>query len=445
MSSKNFDFLLEIMKVRTCTRQTQPDDSAPPLSASFCCGSQNVSDCDAEVRDHAPKSSQPRQSTTSSPPRNSSSNGHRAVYYFDYYGNPVGRPRQRSIDQPTQPVPSQSVNFARQATRDDYSEFLELNPIPTPTTKVQQRDVDVEQGCVAEFGQCLKVSLCCAADESMVENSFADDNNEGNMTQEAMMKEISDELQALRKSTREANMSKAVLQSELRAELASVQRQKIDMEESYRREIAREASEKLFLQAKLQQRLLSMMEERMMAEIQLGQLDCFKHVSGSSSQMKDLIPAAMCTPLNQHHEKDSPLSVGGASVILGPIDPPMHRSRMPVEPLAGSVLSVSTMLTSTPKTKALRTTPFGLSIVVENAASGGFEPDSSDGSGTGLASPTMNRSPPSSPCDPEGSFGDIGSPKANRSRSPSHITVPLPVATPVGHCPAVNRRFEVPE
>lgn len=173
----------------------------------------------------------------------------------------------------------------------------------------------------------------------------------------------------------------------------------------------------------------------MKVEIQLGQLECVKHSrSGSSSQMRDMIPTARCMPMSQGHEEYSTLSAQGAKPVPSPhapVDPP----------------EASTVLTSSPKLKVLKISPFGLSIVVEDAASGGAgEPEGSVCSAKELESPTRNRSPPSSPRDPEGSVvGDIGSPTSYRGRSPSYNSLPLPVATPVGQCRAASRSLEVAE
>lgn len=238
------------------------------------------------------------------------------------------------------------------------------------------------------------------------------------------MQEINDELRALRKSTQEAKTSKAILEFELRSELSKVRRQKAEIEASYRVEIAREQSEKVLLQAQLQKRLLVIMEERMTAEIQLGQIDNLAKIKG------DMIPTAMCTPISQLGIEGSEVAAYTSLVShqKPAVDPPME-CRVPVDPVAVRAIATSTtpasstILTSSPKAKAAMrtTTPYGLSIVVESAAS---DPDGSvGGCGSELASPTQNRSPP-------GSMGGSVGGSENGGGGPDLTKFPVDLATP---------------
>lgn len=486
------------------------------------------SDLDTEVRDQPPKT----------PPS----------YAFDYYGNRISEQEDQHLQRQfreqyqqaaaaaalaqyssnaavnhspaqsaTQPPPvwsaTQPPTPARQMTRDDFSEFLEVPPAATDRSMLHnEKEAEVERGCVAEFGQCMKVSLCCIpADEDLDEViSFLEGNSmleDPIMTQQqVMMQGINNQLQALRESTVDAKTSKAMLEFELRSELIDIQRQTVEMEESYRREIAREMTEKVLLQAQLQSKLLTIMEGRMVAEIQLDRLTIGsnKQIRGASPSGYritdgDMIPTAICTPLSQRGDQLSPpvsqrgdnlspLSVLGEQPSVAPqaaapatatatatvdhppmtnsnaarvqIEPPTIQVRMPVDPVGyASPTDLS------PSNK--ENTPFGLSIVVESAdndgTTGSSHPERSVSCGS-LASPTAFRSfSPSGPatnrsCDPEGSsFEKVvndssqnnngsGSPSmTNKSPSPSAYTsLPLPVATPVGQWRATSR-FEATE
>lgn len=255
----------------------QQQQQQPPFETDI-----GVRDCyDSEVRDRPPKT----------PPKSS--------HAFDYYGNPISQQQeenphqlQRHIQQQYHHqdashfhvVPHQPPASAQPwGTAEDYSEFL-VEPLVASRQSTQPNgtsDEVYDRGCVAEFGQCLKVSLCCtpnehdlAADMPLLEKDkdFPMEGLKMAREQRVVMQEINDELTALRQSLVSAKTSRAMLEFELRSELADIRRQKADMEEAYRREIAREISEKAILQAKLQSKLLTMMEERMRVEIQLDRL-----------------------------------------------------------------------------------------------------------------------------------------------------------------------------
>mmetsp|Transcript_24668 Transcript_24668/g.59480 ORF Transcript_24668/g.59480 Transcript_24668/m.59480 type:complete len:391 (+) Transcript_24668:3-1175(+) len=389
--------------------------------------------------------------TMASPPMPSASDEHRTPS-FDYYGNPITgeqlQPQQQSqlrqqqlhvVHQPTQPA-YQSADFAWESPRDDYSEFLELNPVPTSKVENRTSDAEVEQGCVAEFGQFMKSSLCCAADESLIQAAVAEENN----MQDAMMREINNELQSLRHATQEANTYKVMAEFELRSEIANIRRQKAEMEESYRFEIARESSQKALQQAQLQQQLMSIMEERMKVEARLSQLNSSLKQAPEPQPTQDEDPILIATPTHMNQplgsiEKLSQLSIVSSKVehIPSPkkaADPPM------VDP---------TFLTTAPKS-AMRATNFGLSVVVENGASNNGSDPGGSGSCTielneELMSPTTGRSPPGKnrKCEPEGSLGDIDS--ITGSRSPCYNSLPLPVASPVMQLRAAIRGYGAAE
>lgn len=336
-----------------------------------------------------------------------------------------------------------------QSEIDDYSEFLFAQ---TDLPNNYQKDlVEVdERGCIAEFGHCMQVSLCCAGDQDLVDavvDTVVETAGESpRMQDHHMMREINAELQALRMSTMDAKTSKAVLEFELRAELAEIRRQTAEMEESYRREIARELSEKVLIQAQLQNKLLSIMEARMFAEIQLDGLNGnglpqLTQGTSSSSATFDGIPTVTGTPVHSNSLAIVPVQ---PSMSPGqPTDPPIEK-RVPVDPSART-------LACTPKSFQARTPeapymPFGLSIITErpNDYSNNGCSETRKATSADPASPTAHRSfspnsthsPPASnrSCEPEGSSYDDMKAEAtpSSSRSPAaYNSLPLPVASPV--------------
>ena len=286
VNKADVEFLLEAAKHHTTTRQQhqapetmalqQRDQHQPPLETGV-----SVRGCyDSEVRE------QPPETAPKSSPE------------FDYYGNRISQKRhdshqfQRHVQQQHYQqdpvtasnhyvVPYQPPAAAQPLPAvEDYSEFLAEPLVDSGqhTQSKKKNDEDYNRGCVAEFGHYLKGSFCCVPDEydSFLEKD-SDLPTEGpNMTtaqeQRAVMKEINDDLAALRQSLISAKTSRAMVEFELRSELASVRRQSADMEEAYRREISREMNKRAMLQAKLQSKLVVMMEERMRLENQLDRL-----------------------------------------------------------------------------------------------------------------------------------------------------------------------------
>mmetsp|Transcript_25759 Transcript_25759/g.54438 ORF Transcript_25759/g.54438 Transcript_25759/m.54438 type:complete len:435 (-) Transcript_25759:338-1642(-) len=354
--NENVDFLLDIMKTQTSTRQEQQQLV--------------LENHDNEVRDQPPKT----------PPK------------FDYYGNPIGEHQDRKLQRMFQERFNRAASAAAAAAsnaalaqqrnskkEEDFSEFLEAPPIETYASmgppEPEYGSEPVERGCISEFGQFLKVSLCCATPDDALGAGGAFDNIIAQQEQGDIMEEINNELKALRTSKLDAKTSKTLLEFQLRSELAEVRRQKKEMEQSYRREIAREMSETVLLKAKLESKMLAMMEERVMVEIQLDKLNNNKNMqieagSTSSSAYMDgaMVPAALCTPMSNNRGKFSPLSILGEQP--SPIPTPSTRgksnNRVPIEP------SGAPMLLAPPQVlehNHKETTPFGLSIVVENSAS----------------------------------------------------------------------------
>lgn len=368
------DFLLEIMKVKTATRQQQQAhleyvsyEEAPV----GCCG---VEDYEYEERE------QPAPAKSALKVRN---------YAFDFYGNPIPPEQQQRRQVAPQPQNSRA---------DSYSEFLAEAPRAPPGR--HGNDEDVEAGCMAEFGQFMRLSLCpCTADDQLV-----DDANEMPSAEQEL------QLQQMRQMTIEAKTSQAMMMFELQAELADIRRQTDEMEQAYRRDIAREVSAKVMLQAKLQARLIDIMEGRMKAEIELDTLGSGRRLQalpapqsnngqGASQANNQLVPVSQPMPLNNTT----------AVVVMEQVkaDPPT----MPKDPSAQSNVAPSpTVLTSIPKTYSpvrgisSKTTPFGMSIVVEGHQENADAPDATvvDCTQSEVLSPTAMRSFSPKSRDPDG-------------------------------------------
>ena len=174
---------------------------------------------------------------------------------FDYYGNLIRGTSRPHINR---------VRFVDDEIR-EYKDIFEYNG----------SNDEHESGCLKEFGQYIRGLFCQM--ESFYE------------------RKRKHELNVLRTAVGEAAKSKALLELELRSQLLEIRRQRDDMENAFRQEIAREFSEKVIRQAQLQAKLLSMIEQRVSMEIQLGRLD----LHDQSSQR---IPTATGTPI--HNEQD---------------------------------------------------------------------------------------------------------------------------------------------
>ena len=356
MASKNdVDFLVDIMKSRTAARQQR----------------NAAGGYDGEGRDGPPETHS---------------------YEFDYYGN--------RIQKKPHPRPAGG----------DYGEFLDVPPGRQPA--------GVEPGCVAEFGQCLKVSFCCASDG----DNYAVYDDAHEMTQEDVMRELSDDLRALRASVLDAKSAKAMREFELRAELAEVQRRSSEMEQSYHRSIAREMSQRVLLQAQLQSRLRSIMAERIAIENQLGRLP----PAGDGQEKRLMLQngnagtsggnnSCALVPLTVTRNDDgmSPLSAlcdhpttpADSAAIVNEL------MRVPIEPPAASNTY------SEPKSiqRSAGATPFGLPVLEENADHDHGSEDSS------ILSKGANKSKSFSPVPPT----------SNRSSEAvsGHSSLPPPAVT----------------
>ena len=243
MSGKNkVDFLLEVVKGSTTTKQEQAEYYEPQVDG--VCGGhydvedEDVTEDDTEIRDPPPNSS-PLVSSPSKP--NHVPEGAWVVRDFDFYGNPIservqpGRPNSTTSNvnavHPTTTVsPANSTN--RQLTRREYTtEFSDGTTAPS---------------CIVDFSLCLMNSLICSAGPCVLRDAYADTRSMGRSTQD--------------------DAAVAKIEAELQLELEKIQKQKIEMEHWYRREIARQDADRTLLQVQMEQKIVSMMEARISLE-----------------------------------------------------------------------------------------------------------------------------------------------------------------------------------
>lgn len=94
---------------------------------------------------------------------------------------------------------------------------------------------------------------------------------------------------------KDAKARKAALEMELRSQLLEIQRQKEEMEFAYREEMAREFSKRINRQTQLEEKLLSIVQQRLAAELQLGRLKISRNVI-------DVTPTVVGTPVDNEDE-----------------------------------------------------------------------------------------------------------------------------------------------
>mmetsp|Transcript_9115 Transcript_9115/g.18984 ORF Transcript_9115/g.18984 Transcript_9115/m.18984 type:complete len:370 (+) Transcript_9115:155-1264(+) len=94
---------------------------------------------------------------------------------------------------------------------------------------------------------------------------------------------------------KDAEASKVALEMEMRSQLLEIQRQKEEMEFAYHEEMAREFSERISRQTQLEEKLLSIVEQRLAAELQLGRLNISRNVI-------DVTPTVVGTPVHNEEE-----------------------------------------------------------------------------------------------------------------------------------------------
>lgn len=230
------------------TKQEQADYE---LQVDGVCGGHcDVADmaedeAEAEVREKPPKSTSPPQHKSSPSEPNSVPEGVWVVRDFDFYGNPIsekiqpGRPNTindlTAIQQTT--IMSPANSFTRQVARREYStEFPDGSTAPS---------------CLVDFSMCLMNSLICSAGPCMLQDANADDSTSKSRSMCGPTQE---------------DTAIAKIEAELQLELEKNRKQKIEMEQWYRREIARQDADKTLLQVQMEQKIVSMMEARIHLE-----------------------------------------------------------------------------------------------------------------------------------------------------------------------------------
>ncbi|KAL3826400.1 hypothetical protein ACHAXA_008608 [Cyclostephanos tholiformis] len=408
---KGFDFYGNPIRGKDQSAARQVMDNELPTDT--LCG-----DCEAlsafDIREQPPMISV--QSYPYSCSQSSASKERFVIKRFDFYGNPVFEQEHQRPSYDQRPT-SNLRNFFKQYAKEDYSEFLEVDPTSSPD------DADIDQSWIAEFGNCLGVSiseltrLCHVHKESSIAkalreeikglrksshaievddltHNYVDINPSymaelGNylrfsfmkltrlchMGQESSTREsdiinaLRDEIRELRKSSKLREVDDLVHEFKLRNDLVNLQLQTKEVEEMYMREIAREIAQKATLKAQLHLRLLKMKEDRMLVETQLSQADSL------ISQKSELTSTAECTLTNPPAFK---------------LDPPFVKSTIKSPLSKRSGLNVGwepTISTHSPKAGVLKNSLNELSIPVDSSVKNCIRPE------VLLLSPTMFRSP----------------------------------------------------
>lgn len=324
------DFILEMMKSRTASNSTRQESLAlcdcgtdnveaetrhkPPAELEGCRSEDEPWNAEEVADETAAQKKQPTQhmlpKPTPAPPTQ--------VHDYDFFGNPI-------VPQSRPPVELFSPTH-----EEDFSEFLEV-PMEgfTKSASAEQGIKAIHRGCVGEFGHFIVSSFCCTADSSADEIESSD----------RALEDLAS-LNTLNDSVRNAKTRRTLLQFELKSHLNELKRQNSEVEESYNAQIAAELSRKTILQTQLNEKLINMMKERMALEMQL-----------KNAQLH--LPMVVGTP--------SP-----ASTTASP-------SKVPMDPSPGGTQSANRQqqlehkLKCMPKTRPVtNSSPFGLSIVVEN-------------------------------------------------------------------------------
>jgi hypothetical protein len=148
-----------------------------------------------------------------------------------------------------------SVTFEQHLNQTHYYDDVAYNKqlIHNELLEMDDYEENTRASCLAEFGVYIKGLF------SRMDNYYASKRRR--------------QIDLLRRTKDDADKSKTMLELELRTQLIEIKTQRQEMEEAFRREIAREFSEKVIRQAQLQSRLLSMIEQRVNMDIQLSRLD----------------------------------------------------------------------------------------------------------------------------------------------------------------------------
>ncbi|KAL7468751.1 hypothetical protein ACHAXS_008981 [Conticribra weissflogii] len=192
---------------------------------------------------------------------------------------PIGHMSYELIESPN----SQQMRFEGEGTPVNRVHFNEQElyeaDIGRNHRRVNSDEVNpYEKGCMFEFFEYL-----CSLVETVKFGCTR------------LERETEKERGSLQMKIKDVEARKVSLEMELRCQLLEIQRQKEEMEYAYREEMAREFSERINRQAQLEKKLLSIVERRLAAEIQLGRLNISRHVV-------DDTPTVVGTPVHVEEE-----------------------------------------------------------------------------------------------------------------------------------------------
>ena len=262
---------------------------------------------------------------------------------FDFYGNPIERQANR--------VRFNEVELfeaALERSQRKKSDIEELNPY--------------EQGCMHEFGEYVQSFFRLHGNSSAHETKNSGrrkTSEELNPYEQGCLHEFGEYIQslfgktfklferrrnyeigALQKAVSDASQRNSSMEVELRCQLLEIRQQKQDMEHAFRQEISQQFCDKVLLQAQLQAKLLSIVEQRVSMEIELARLNLSGNYDG--------IPTVAGTPIHEHTEN-------AFEFVRGELSP---HSSVSFSPLDYSKPEISVKST-TPLAKATKT---GLSV-----------------------------------------------------------------------------------
>lgn len=307
MSGKdNVDFLLEIVKGSTTTKQEQADYEPQVDGVCGRCEVEDVAEEDVEIREQPPKS--PPLSKSSSFKQKSAQDGVWVVQDFDFYGNPIGEKAQKhrsnnvAIHHHQVKTSSPAISDSQMARKEYTTEFLDGSTAPS---------------CLVDFSLCLMSSLICSGGPCLLQDANVDDS--------ATKKSVNNW------SSREET---AKVESQLQMELEKIRKQKSEMEKWYKREIARQDADKTFLQLQMEQKLVSMMEARISLENEYNE-EIAREVTEVRALVENQLDLTSPSPsdISEMNNTDtlklfSPLATKGQVIPSGLISQPIEKDNL---------------------------------------------------------------------------------------------------------------------
>lgn len=356
MGKETLDFLQEMVRHKTTTKTTQHE------AMPFCdCASALNEAMSGEPDQPPPKSSHKSYGDTGeglqkevNSVANSGDNGEGPpkeansvapappirVYDFDFFGNPIEKKQYK-------PPPTQLFSPThRFSVKEDCSESMMVPPenerkVDEAIRKEVIRHMNTKPG----FMGGLANFLSCANPDDAESTVAKDIGNDA-------------KLSTLFSSIKNAKTRRTLLEFELQSQLNELRRQNLEMEESYKQQIAAELSQKAILQAQLQAKLIQMVEGRMTVEMQL------ERMNSRNGFLR--LPMAVGTP---DDGEESPSST---------ITTPASTTRTPacdIDPVSGNLAQAMSSAKGLQPSGAPRSRlaslkdSFGLAVVIENQSS----------------------------------------------------------------------------